>query len=227
MKLALLYPAYLPDLYYLSCLLQAGRIVLLDTELFSRKGRVHRGKIRTPDGYQWLNIPVITEDRKKPVNEVRINHKTDWITRHIRALEYNYRNSIYFDFYEPEIRADLAQARNHEYLAGFLRFFMERQFVYLQLDIKLEWASQTPEYHPDPDTFAERLNAVCVFQEQDSQNYQRPSAIRIEPDFRHPRYHQHFENFVPELCLLDLLFQTGPSAYEVTDQLMSGGGIGK
>ncbi|MEX0772027.1 MAG: WbqC family protein [Balneolales bacterium] len=219
MKLALLYPAYLPGLYFLACVMQADRTVLLDTGPYSRKSRVHRGKIRTPEGFQWLNIPIITEDRKKPLTEVRIDHSTDWVTRHIRALEYNYRNSIYFDYYEPEIRADLEQAREHEMLVGFLRFFMGRLFVYLQLDLEIEWASQIPSYSSGPDEFARRLHATQVFQDQNSQNYQRQSSFRIEPDFKHPRYHQHFEGFIPDLSLLDLLFQLGPSAYEVTDQL--------
>ena len=110
MKVALLYPAYLPDLYYLACIMQADRTILLDTEPFSRKSRVHRGKIRTPEGFQWLNIPILTEDKKKPLQEVRMDHSSGWAASHLRALEYNYRNSIYFDFYEPELRADLEQA---------------------------------------------------------------------------------------------------------------------
>ncbi|MEX0779788.1 MAG: WbqC family protein [Balneolales bacterium] len=219
MKLALLFPAYLPDLYYLSCLMQADRVVLIDNEPFSRKSRVHRGKIRTPEGFQWVNIPIVTEDKKKPLFEVRINHSTDWITKHIRALQFNYRNSIYFDYYEPEIRADLEKARDYEYLVDFLHFFMTRLFIYLQVEINAEWSSRLPDYHSDPDEFAQTINAIQVFQEQGSQNYQRKSSFRSEPKFNHPYYHQHFEGFVPGLSILDLLFQLGPSAYEVTDQI--------
>lgn len=219
MKLALLHPAFLPDLYYLSCVMQADRTVLLDTAQFSRKSRVHRGKIRTPEGYQWLNIPIVTEDKKKPLLEVRMDHHTDWVTKHIRALEYNYRNSIYFDYYEPEIRADLEKALDYEKLVEFLRYFMNRLFIYLQLDYKIIWASSLAGQPDDPEVIASKFNATGVFQEHNSRNYQRLSPIRQEPAFNHPHYHQHFEGFVPGLSVLDLLFQLGPSAYEVTDQL--------
>ncbi|MEX0929976.1 MAG: WbqC family protein [Balneolales bacterium] len=219
MKLALLYPAYLPNLYYLSCLLQADRTIMLDTEPFSRKSRVHRGKIRTPEGFQWLNVPIPTEDRKKPVHQVRIDHGLNWVNKHMMALEYNYRNSIYFDFYEPEIRSDLQQAKEHERLSEFIRFFMERLFIYLQVDVTPEWASRIPGYFSNPDRFASRLGATEVFQEENSRNYQRQSSLRSDPDFIHPHYAQHFGDFVPDLSLLDLLFQLGPSAYEVTGRL--------
>ncbi|MEX0685021.1 MAG: WbqC family protein [Balneolales bacterium] len=219
MNLALLLPAYLPDLYYLSCLLQADRIVMLDLASFTRKGKVHRGKIRTPDGFQWLNIPINTEDKAKPLKDVRMDHQIDWISKHLKALEYNYRNSIYFEFYEPEIRADLERAREFVHLSEFTSYFMNRLFLYLQLDINLEWASSLPDFDPNPDVFAISAGADRVFQEQDSQNYQWPSSLRIEPLFTHPIYPQHFGDFIPGMSLLDLLFQMGPSAYEITDQL--------
>ena len=221
MTLALLLPSYLPDLYYLSCLMQADRTILLDTEPYTRKARVHRGKIRTPDGSQWLNIPIRTEDKAKPLNEVRMDHSTDWVTRHMRALQYNYRNSIYFDFYEPEILADLDYARSLQKLTDFTGYFMGRIFLYLQLEPKTEWASQVPGYDPNPDAFAEKAGAERVFQEQESRHYQWQASIRSDPDFIHPVYPQHFGNFIRGMSLLDLLFQMGPSAYEVTDRLQA------
>jgi len=219
MKLALLTPCFAPDLYYLAAMLQADRVVLQDTEKFSRKSRIHRAKIRKPKGTQWINIPVVTEDRSKPVNQVRIDHSEDWITPILRALNYNYRNSIYYDFYEPEISADFNKATEFTYLIDFNTYFRDRLFTYLYLQKKLELASQLPEYDSDPDLFAGYIGADVIFQEYKSRHYQRQAKKRIDPVFTHPIYRQHFEGFEPWCSVLDVLFQYGPTAYTITDQL--------
>lgn len=219
MKLALLTPVFAPDLYYLAALLQADRVVMLDTLKFSRKSRVHRARIRTPDGSQWINIPVRTEDRSSPVREVRIDHSGNWITPIMRSLRYNYRNSLYYDFYEPEIEADFNQALNFELLIDFTNYFRNRLFTYLYIDKKIEWASTTALFDENPDVFAERIGADIIFQEFDSRHYQRQASSRKDPDFTHPVYDQHFDGFVPNCCLLDLLFQYGPTSYKIIDQI--------
>lgn len=219
MKLALLLPQFAPNLYDLAIMLQADRVVFQDVKQWSRKSRVHRAQIRTPDGTQWINIPVRTEDRKKAVKDVRIDHSKDWITPLLRALEYNYRNSIYYDFYEPEIKADFESATDFTYLPDFVLYIQKRLFRFMDLSISYELASDLPEYSSDPDEFAERLDADTLFQEHDSRHYLRQAECKNEPDFNHPEYHQHFEGFEPWCSVLDVLFQFGPESFRITDQL--------
>lgn len=219
MTLTLLLPSFAPNLYDLAVMLQGDRVVLQDTERWSRKSRVHRAQIRTPEGTQWINIPVRTEDRKKAIREVRINHEEEWIAPLLRALRYNYRNSIYYDFYEPEIRADFEQATDFVYLLPFVLFVRKRLFRFMELDIEEELASGVEGYTSDPDALAERLDADRLFQEEGSRHYQRQARRRAEPDFEHPVYHQHFEGFEPGCCILDLLFQFGPECFRITDRL--------
>lgn len=219
MKLALLFPQFGPNLYDLAIMLQADRVILQDVEPWSRKSRVHRAKIRTSQGTQWINIPIRTEDRKKNILQVRIDHSSDWITPLLRSIEYNYRNSIYYDFYEPEIRADFESAADYKYLLPFILFIQKRLLQFMELNISYELASQLDTYDSNPDLFAKKLGADTLFQEYDSQHYQRQARMRSEPDFNHPTYHQHFEGFEPWCCLLDVLFQFGPESFRITDQL--------
>jgi hypothetical protein len=220
MKLALLTPCFAPDLYYLAAMLQADRVVLQDMEKFSRKSSIHRARIRTPEGTQWINIPVRTEDRSKLVNQVRIDHSLDWITPLLRALNFNYRNSIYFDFYEPEITADFQRAADFEYLMDFNNYFRNRLFTFLYIEKEMELASDITEYNSDPDLFAQRIGADVIFQEYKSRHYQRQAERRKDPDFIHPVYRQHFDGFEPWCSVLDVLFQYGPTSFQVLDQLI-------
>ncbi|MDX1642345.1 MAG: WbqC family protein, partial [Balneolaceae bacterium] len=126
MKLAILQPTLIPNLHDLAILLNADLVILQDTETWSRKSRVHRAKIRTPDETQYINIPVKTEDRDKPIRDVRIDHTEKWIEPLLRSLEFNYRNSVYYDFYEPEIRSDFESAAEYEFLLDFNLYIRHR-----------------------------------------------------------------------------------------------------
>jgi len=221
MTLALLQPVFSPNLYDLAVMLQADKVVLDDLETWSRKGRVHRALIRTPEGSSYIHIPVRTSDRDKPIKEVRIDQDSDWITPLLRSLKFNYRNSLYFDFYEPEIESDFKEGKGYEYLFPFVIFLRKRLFRYLELDLadKERLASECREYDHDPDRFAINLGAEKLFQEHDSRHYQRQAEMRSEPEFSHPEYRQHFERFLPWCCAYDLLFQYGPESFKVIDLL--------
>lgn len=219
MKLALLLPQLAPNLYDLSAMLQADRVILQDTERWSRKSRVHRALIRTDDGTQWINIPVCTKDRKKAINEVRIDHARNWINPLLRSLKYNYRNSIYFDFYEPSIERMFRSTIEYKYLQTFVFDFQQRLFNMMNLEVEYELASDVSEYTSDPEALAQNLGVDVLFQEWDSRHYQRQAQNRNEQNFHHPEYYQHFEGFEPNCCLLDVLFQLGPESFKIIDKL--------
>lgn len=219
MTLTLLNPQFAPNLYDLAAMLRADQIILQDTEQWSRKSRVHRAQIRTPEGTQWINIPIRTEDRKKPISQVRIDHERDWIDPLLRSIEYNYRNSIYYDFYEPEIKADWQSAAEHTYLLPFILYIQKRLLQYMELEIDYQLASELDNYSSDPDALSRRFNADRLFQEHDSRHYQRQAQMKADLNFTHPTYHQHFEGFEPACCILDVLFQFGPESFRITDKL--------
>lgn len=219
MKLALLSPQFAPNLYDLAIMLKADRIVLQDVEQWSRKSRVHRAQIRTPKGTQWINIPILTEDRKKAIKDVRIDHSEDWITPLLRSIRYNYRNSVYYDFYEPEINADFRSATGYEYLMPFILHIQKRLLQFMELSVDYEFASDLDEYTSNPDELVQRLGADTLFQEHDSRHYLRQAENKSEPEFQHPMYRQHFEGFEPWCCILDVLFQFGPESFKITDKL--------
>lgn len=219
--LAVLQPVLIPDLHDLAVMLAADTIVFQDSEAWSRKGRTHRALIRTPAGTEYLSVPVLKSDKKKPIRDVRIDHTRDWFTPLWRTLEFNYRNSIYFDFYEPEIHADLMTGHHFEFLADFSLFLKKRLFQFMEMDLQAEihFSSGMRRYTSDPDQLAERLNAGILYQEHDARHYQRQGKKSRMPNFHHPEYRQHFQGFEPYCCLYDLLFQYGPESFLIIDQI--------
>lgn len=221
MKLAILFPTLIPTLHDLAIMLHTDLVVLQDLEEWSRKSRVHRAKIRTPEGTQYINIPIMTDDRDKPIRQVRIDHSEDWIEPLLRSLEFNYRNSVFYDFYEPEIRSDFESATEYSYLLNFNLHIRKRIFRFLEVGDLSEFilSSDLDEYDSDPDELAKHLNADQYFQEPGARHYQRQGKNKSKIKFKHPEYRQHFEGFEPNCCLLDLLFQYGPESFRVIDEL--------
>lgn len=221
MILSILQPTFIPDLHDLATIMASDLVVLQDTGSWSRKSRVHRAKIRTPEGTQYINIPVRTADRKKSIDQVRIDHTIHWIPQVLKSLEYNYSNSLYYDFYEPEIRSDLESAKEYEFLLPFVLMFRDRVFQFLEVDLKAEivFASELDQYDSDPDRLFEKLNATQYYQEGGSRHYQRQGLKKSKLHFDHPVYRQHYDGFEEDCCLLDLLFQYGPENFQILDKL--------
>lgn len=65
MILTILTPQFAPNLYDLASMLKADQVIFTDVEKWSRKGRTHRAEIRNEEDSQWINLPVVSEDRKK------------------------------------------------------------------------------------------------------------------------------------------------------------------
>lgn len=202
-------------------MMSSDLVILQDTEIWSRKGRVHRAKIRTPDGTQYINIPIRTNDRKEPIDRIRIDHSKNWISQLLRSLEFNYRNSLYFDFYEPEIRSDFESASEYDFLLPFVLAIRERVYRFLELNLNadIRLASRYSGYDPDPDRLAENAGATRYFQEGGSRHYQRQGIHQSRLTFYHPTYRQHYDGFEEDCCVYDLLFQYGPESFHVLDNL--------
>jgi len=221
MTLGILQPSLVPDLHDLAIMFNSDTILCQDSEQWSRKGRTHRALIRTPEGTDYISVPVLTSDKKKPINRVRIDHSADWIPQVLRTLEYNYRNSVYYNFYEPEIRADVEQGFQFGLLLDFSLFLRRRIFQYLEISPHSDviFTSTMSRYDSDPDVTAKKLGADQYFQEHDARHYQRQGENRSELSFEHPVYRQHFPGFEPYCCLYDLLFQYGPESFKILDKI--------
>lgn len=221
MTLGILQPSLVPDLHDLAIMFNSDTTLCQDSEQWSRKGRTHRALIRTPEGTDYISVPVLTSDKKKPINRVRIDHSTDWIPQILRTLEFNYRNSVYYDFYEPEIRADIEQGFQFGLLLDFSLFLRRRIFQYLEISPHSDFifSSAMTGYDSNPDVTANKLSADPYYQEHDARHYQRQGEHRAELPFSHPVYRQHFPGFEPYCCLYDLLFQYGPESFKVIDNI--------
>ena len=218
MILAILTPQFAPNLYDLTSMLNADRVILQDLEKWSRKGRTHRAEIRNESGTQWINLPILQEDRKKAINQVRFDHSQRWFEPFWNAIAHNYQNATWFDFYEDELKSDILKMNEFEYLLHYNLYFFGRLLQFLELDIEFELASEVQGYSTFPDETVSNLNAETLYLEHKSKNYQRQSRQAEKIISNHPIYKQAYSGFEPGCSVLDLLLNNGRESFRVIEK---------
>lgn len=197
---------YFPSIQYMALLARVDRIALEHCENFQKSTYRNRCEIVGPNGLLTLSVPVEGgKDHHQAYRDVRIAG-TDWALDHWRSLEMAYRRSAYFEYYEDRLRPFFEPEPNtflwaHNYrIIQFLCELLEIPSVF-ELTEKFR-----TDYPPDID----RRNRI-------------DPRIRRRQLGRWPHsYQQVFEDrqaFVPNLSVLDLLFNEGPSSRSVLDSL--------
>ena len=211
MKLAIIQPSIFPVVSQLVLTDKSDAVIFYLGDTFSRKGTVHRGKIRNPNGHQWITIPIEKEEKTTPLNSTALSIDDNLIQSIWKPIELNYKNSVYFDFYREDIMHDLTEALKLPKLAdaalymnwAFIRYFEIKKEIEVCLDFNsLLTKLKTIEYYKS-------------WKEQGSENYRKPipNEQKIKVDYL--PYRQHFAGFEFECCALDLLFEYGPEAFKV------------
>ena len=207
-------PEYFPRAAFLALVDAADRFVLADTFQYSRQSFQNRSPIRTPDGWQWISIPLQAGRHGGPVVDAAIRGTPFWIRKHWRSLHFNYRTAPFFDYYEPELKWIFE--RDWTNLGALTCATVEILCRLLAIDTSLVRASdlagrpgsveQVLEIEGRNDLLSP--SEVAMF---DAQNVE-PVAVL---EFREPEYRQNFEGFEPGLSALDLLFNYGPETMTI------------
>ena len=101
-KSILLSSAYLPDLTYLSEVLNADTIHIEQQEHFVKQTHRNRCDILTSNGKLTLSIPLLKSGEKELISNKRISYAENWQQQHWRSITSAYKSSPYFEFFEDE-----------------------------------------------------------------------------------------------------------------------------
>ncbi|OGP52747.1 MAG: hypothetical protein A2Y65_12140 [Deltaproteobacteria bacterium RBG_13_52_11] len=224
MIVAIHQPQFMPWLGYFDKIVRSETFVFLDSVQFKKNEFQNRNKIKTAQGWMWLTVPVMYK-YPDPIDEVKINNRTDWRKKHVRTLAINYQKAPYFHELFPEVEqfyagdSEFISEVNRESILMLLRMLGARK--------KTEVASALGDLPKEP---SERLAAICESVGADTylsgaggRNY-----LDLEPfnnkgitvafqAFKHPIYPQLYGDFIPNLSLLDLLFNCGPDSLNILE----------
>ena len=169
-------------------------------ESFQKQTYRNRCLIATTNGVQALTVPI--ERGTSPlIKDIRISDHGNWRHLHWNALQSAYGESPFFEYYQDDIRPFFEKRWT------FLLDFNEeiRQKVCELIDIQPK-VSLTAVYSPT--SHLSPLTSKKDFREGIQPKHPEPDA-----DFVPKPYYQVYQQkhgFLPNLSILDLLFNMGP-----------------
>jgi hypothetical protein len=184
---------------------------------FTKRDWRNRNIIKTPQGPQWLTIPVISKGSyTQKINEVIVKNN-EWPSDHWKAITLNYKRAKYFD----EITDLLMPLYNDQqtFLSDINLNFIVQICKYLKIKTKI---SKSSEYKIEKGK-TNRLSDLCL-QANATEYISGPAAKDyIEKEYfdksniklsffdynNYLDYPQLWGTFIHKVSIIDLLFNCG------------------
>ncbi|WP_128543925.1 WbqC family protein [Larkinella soli] len=192
---------YLPGLAYFAAISPFDTVWLEAAEHYQKQSYRNRCYVLTANGVDRLTVPVLDGTHHQPIRNVRIDYRQPWPDRHWQSLVAAYGKAPFFEYYAQELRTVLIANR---------KFLFDLNLELLTICLKwLGWKkevrlTETFEKQVDDDFFDLHGKLKARGDDQSGSIY-RPVS-----------YPQNFGNvFVPNLSLMDLIFNQGPHSSDV------------
>jgi len=204
--------------------------ILFDDMQYTRRDWRNRNQIKTPQGVQWMTIPVLAKGKyHQKIRETELG-SPDWAMAHWKALAQNYRRTPHFD----EIAAwlePLYLAESYTHLSPLNHRFIDAVCGYLGIRTVI---SNSWDYSLI-DGKTERLADLCA-QAGGTEYISGPAArdyvegsVFIERGIRltwfdyagYPEYPQPWGEFTHGVSILDLLFNCGKDTHRYMKHVRS------
>lgn len=218
MKAAIHQLQYWPGLRFFAKMRQADLFIYLDDVQYEKREFQNRNRIRTPRGWQYLTVPVISKGRfSQKINEVELENTGAWAADHLQAIKLNYARAPFFKEHLPALEE--LYSRDYRLLADLAIATMDFLREALGIKTPVKFSS---EYAVEEASSA-RLARLCAaagageyLSGAGAKAYLDPgvfsfAGIKLSwQEFKPREYPQAFPGFEPDLSALDLLLNCGP-----------------
>jgi len=220
-KVAIIQSNYIPWKGYFDLIAAVDEFILYDDMQYTRRDWRNRNQIKTPQGAQWITVPVLVKgNNHKKIGEPEIEG-IFWANTHWKALSLNYSRAPFFTEVASLLKP-LYFEETFTHLSQLNRRFIETICAYLGIQTVITNSSD----YTLSDGKTERLADLCV--QAGGTEYISGPAARDYVDNKgfsdrglkltwfeytgYPEYPQLWGEFMHGVTVLDLLFNCGKEA---------------
>jgi hypothetical protein len=219
MRAAIHQPMYIPYPGFFHKLSLADVLVIMDDVQYDKRF-TNRNRILVPQGPMWLTVPIVKEDKFLPNASVKINNSLRWSDDHWKKISLSYCNAPFYDLYAGPLEETFQ--RRSDLLLDLDLDLLKKSMEWLGLNIPVVRESELKS----GGKATERLVNVCKAVGADTyvsgrggRNYMDLALFENEgvrlvfQEYAPAPYRQRFtRTFVPDLSIVDMLFNLGPDA---------------
>jgi hypothetical protein len=217
-------PNYLPWCGYFYKIANSDIFVMLDNVKYSKNSFINRNQIKTPQGELWLTVPVRSEALSNLlIKDTQISDKDNWRKKHLRTLEMSYKRAKFFDQIYNKIEK-IYYKTDWDNLCMLNISLLEMALDELNLKTKLIRASDLDVEGKSTQlliNIIKQLGGSTYLSGYGGKKYQEEnlfeeSGIKLKYyDFVSPIYPQLWGDFIPNLSVIDLLFNCCPESMDI------------
>jgi WbqC-like protein family len=221
MRVTIHQPNYLPNAGFFHKILQCDCYVVYDTAQFVRSRFDNRNIVKVNGAKVFLTVPITRESHFRPIAEARVNNATPWREKHWKTLKNAYQRAPHFAALAPALEA--IYSTTPVTLPDMSLPVIRKLLAILGWNGRMVLASELPLDRSLRSTDAiidilRVMRATSYLAGASSKKYLVEDAFvrtGIALEYHHftpPAYRQLGGPFIPNLSVLDLVFNEGPAA---------------
>lgn len=230
--IAISQPTYLPWPGYFSLIRQSDHFIFLDDVQFDSRSWQQRNKILVNGKYFYLTIPIKKKGLKSQlIKECEIKDNKFFLD-HLKIIKHNYSKAKYFDDFYFELEKLNTQIVNQKNLSDVNILIIKKILEILKIKKKITKSSDSKIKGKKTEKLINLINLSkektylsntgakkYLYEDLDKFN-KKKIQVKIL-NFENKPYKQLHSNFVPNLSILDLLFNLGEKSLDYIDNCFS------
>ena len=202
MDSVLLHPSYFPSIAQMVAVSQCEELVFEAADNYQKQTYRNRAYIAHTNGKLLLNVPVkhSKDGTRQQRRMVEVDDSFPWQSQHWKSLQSAYRTSPFFEFYEDDLESLFTDPVSNLFDHNLNIFERICELIGLERTYVL-----TEEYFKQPDQLDLRNLSLA----------KKGPEFNLEP---YTQVLQAHHGFLPNLSVLDLIFNEGPSSLDYLER---------
>ncbi|MFO7864157.1 MAG: WbqC family protein [Salinivirgaceae bacterium] len=193
---------FFPPIQQLGWMMQHPHIVIEQHDTYAKQTFRNRMQIAGPNGIQNLSVPIEKPfGSQSKMKDIRVKYNDDWQKQIFRSIRTAYHNSAFYEYYIDDFAPFFEQ--RFDYLIDLNTAILRKVLEILELDVDIRFSEAYTD-HGKGD-----FRDIA---------HPKPQYRKADPYFVSAHYYQLFAEkygFMPNLSIIDLLFNEGPQSYFV------------